>query len=139
MSQQTVLLLLGSNIGDRKKNLIEAANLIQQKVGSILRESEIMETKPVEFCSFNYFLNFALLINTCFSPIQLLKTIKEIEKEMGRTTDSSVTGYYMDRIIDIDIVKYSGVVFRCSRLEIPHQKHLLERDFSRKIIEQIES
>lgn len=139
MSLQPVILLLGSNLGDRKKNLIAASVFLEDKVGKILRKSEIIETKPVEFCSFNYFLNFALLINTSFSPIKLLKTVKEIEKSMGRTEDSSVSGYYMDRVIDIDIIKYSDIVFRCRSLEIPHLKHLKERDFSKILIEEIES
>ncbi len=139
MSQQTALLLLGSNIGDRKANLLKATELLENKVGNILRKSEIIETKPVGFCSVNYFLNFALRINTSFSPIQLLKVVKEIEKSMGRTEDSSSRGYYTDRIIDIDIVKYSGIIFKCRTLEIPHLKHLEERDFSKIVIDQIET
>ena len=79
MSQVPVLLLLGSNLGDRKKNILDAVRMLENTVGQIVRKSEIIETKPVEFCSFNYFLNFALLINTGLSPIRLLEAVKKIE------------------------------------------------------------
>ncbi|MGC4128302.1 MAG: 2-amino-4-hydroxy-6-hydroxymethyldihydropteridine diphosphokinase [Bergeyella sp.] len=139
MSQQQVLLLLGTNIGNREKNLLTAVEMLEAQVGNVQKKSEIIETKPVEFCSLNNFLNFALLINTALSPVKLLKAVKEIEHKMGRTQDSSASGYYMDRIIDIDIIKYSAIVFKCRNLEIPHSKHINERTFSRKLIENIES
>ena len=139
MSQVPVLLLLGSNLGDRKKNILDAVRMLENTVGQIVRKSEIIETKPVEFCSFNYFLNFALLINTGLSPIRLLEAVKKIEHKMGRNEDSSASGYYMDRVIDIDIIRYSDIVFTCRTLMIPHKKHIEERDFSKHIIEQIES
>lgn len=137
MSQHTALLLLGSNIGDRKKNILTAVELLEERVGNILQKTEILETEPVEFCSSNYFFNFALLINTSFSPVQLLNAIKKIEKEMGRKADTSEVGYFIDRVIDIDIVKYSNLFFECNKLQIPHQKHLNEREFSKKLIEDL--
>lgn len=139
MSQYNAILLLGTNLGDRKKNISTALDLIEKRIGRILRKSEILETKPTEFCSSNYFLNFALSVNTSLSPKQLLKALKNIEYEMGRLVDSSAIGYYSDRIIDIDIVKYSSLFFRCKTLEIPHLKHTEEREFSRCLIEKIES
>ena len=56
---------------------------------------------------------------------------------MGRREDSMVTGSYNDRIIDIDIVKYDNVNFECKKLNIPHYKHLYDREFSRKLLESI--
>lgn len=137
MSQYNAILLLGSNIGDRKKNIFTALGFLENRVGKVLKKTEILETEPVEFCSSNYFFNFALLINTALSPIQLLKAIKKIESEMGRKADTSAIGYFTDRIIDIDIVRYSGIMFRCEKLQIPHLKHLTEREFSKKILENL--
>ncbi|MDO5614576.1 MAG: 2-amino-4-hydroxy-6-hydroxymethyldihydropteridine diphosphokinase [Cruoricaptor ignavus] len=137
MSQHDVILLLGSNIGDRKKNIKTAIEKIEQLAGRILNKSEILETKPIEFASFNIFINFAVLLKTYHSPYNLLKIIKKIEREMGREKDSRAIGRYEDRIIDIDIVTYSNLTFVCKSLEIPHKKHLYEREFSKKLITQL--
>lgn len=138
MSQYNVILLLGTNLGDRKKNILTSMLKIEEKIGKILKKSELLETKPAEFCSSNYFINFALLINTSLSPIKLLNLIKKIEVEMGREVDSAASGFYSDRIIDIDIVKYDSLYFSSKKLNIPHYKHLYERDFSVKLIRTIE-
>lgn len=138
MSKYNAVLLLGSNLGDRKKNILTARDEIRKNIGEILAETEIVETQPVEFCSSNNFYNFALLINTTLSPFHLLEAVKKIEKNMGRQKDSSAFGYFSDRIIDVDIVKYSNLFFKCRRLEIPHIRHLKERAFSRNLLESLE-
>ncbi|WBV61706.1 2-amino-4-hydroxy-6-hydroxymethyldihydropteridine diphosphokinase [Chryseobacterium camelliae] len=134
MSQHTVILLLGSNLGDTKKNIETAIYRFNQEVGKITNFSEFLITEPVEFVSSNIFCNIALVIRTHFSPIQLLKHIKRIENEMGRKHDSSTLGLYTDRVIDIDIVKFDNLKFVSEKLEIPHQKHLFEREFSKIIL-----
>lgn len=135
MSQHKVVLLLGSNLGDQKKNIDTAIDKISNiDTTSILKKSEYLSSNPVEFVSSNIFCNIALIIFTNLSPIQLLKRIKEIEVEMGRKSDSSVSGFYSDRIIDIDIIKYDNVKFLSKSLEIPHYKHLFEREFSRILL-----
>lgn len=134
MSQHEVTLLLGSNLGDTKKNIETALHYIEKEFGPILRRSDILLTKPVEFASNNIFCNIVVLIKTQFSPIKLLNFIKKIEFDMGRIEDSSVTNAYLDRIIDIDIVLYGGLKFDCKTLNIPHKKHLYEREFSRNLL-----
>ncbi|TXF77420.1 2-amino-4-hydroxy-6-hydroxymethyldihydropteridine diphosphokinase [Chryseobacterium sp.] len=134
MSHQHVTLLLGSNLGDRKKNIETALNKIENKIGHILKKSVVLETTPVEFASSNNFCNIAVLLITQFSPQKILKIVKEIEVEMGRVADSKAVGGYTDRIIDIDIVLFNGLKFESANLKIPHQKHLFERSFSIKLI-----
>lgn len=134
MSQHEVTLLLGSNLGDTKKNIETALHYIEKEFGPILRRSDILLTKPVEFASNNIFCNIVVLIKTQFSPIKLLNFIKKIEFDMGRIEDSSVTNAYLDRIIDIDIVLYGDLKFDCKTLNIPHKKHLYEREFSRNLL-----
>lgn len=133
MSQHKVVLLLGSNIGDKKNNLGTALDAIGRKA-EILKISEYLTSEPVEFVSSNIFCNIATIIFTHLSPIQLLNFIKKIETEMGRINDSSITGDYTDRIIDIDIVKYDELKFTSKRLEVPHRKHLFEREFSKILL-----
>ena len=53
---------------------------------------------------------------------------------MGRKEDSFETNAYVDRIIDVDIVHYDDITFECSRLQIPHHKHLYQREFSKKLL-----
>lgn len=133
MSQHKVILLLGSNIGDKKNN-IELALEKLTRVGSILQNSEYLISEPVDFVSSNNFCNIATIIFTHFSPIQLINYIKKIEIEMGRINDSRKSGCYTDRIIDIDIIKYNELKFTSEKLEIPHKKHLFEREFSKILL-----
>ncbi|MCW3168505.1 2-amino-4-hydroxy-6-hydroxymethyldihydropteridine diphosphokinase [Chryseobacterium sp. 09-1422] len=133
MSQHKVVLLLGSNIGDKKNN-IDTALCRLKEAGEILKNSEYLTSEPVEFVSSNNFCNIATIIFTHLSPIQLLNYIKKIEIEMGRVNDSKISGGYTDRIIDIDIIKYNELKFTSKRLEIPHKKHLFEREFSRILL-----
>ncbi|KXH85666.1 2-amino-4-hydroxy-6-hydroxymethyldihydropteridine diphosphokinase [Chryseobacterium kwangjuense] len=134
MSQHRVVLLLGSNLGDQKKNLELALHKISEAGNEISQTSDFLLTEPVEFVSSNIFCNIASVIFTHLSPIQLLDFIKNIEIEMGRIDDSKASGGYSDRIIDIDIIKYNNLIFKSERLEIPHQKHLFEREFSRILL-----
>ncbi|MGG7468031.1 2-amino-4-hydroxy-6-hydroxymethyldihydropteridine diphosphokinase [Chryseobacterium arthrosphaerae] len=134
MSQQKVVLLLGSNLGEQKKNIDLALQKIRDAGNKISQTSEYLISDPVEFASSNIFCNIATIIFTHLSPIQLLDCIKNIEVEMGRINDSKVSGGYTDRIIDIDIIKYNELNFKSERLEIPHKKHLFERDFSRILL-----
>lgn len=133
MSQHKVVLLLGSNIGDKKNNLDIALNKLKS-VGSLLRNSEYLTSEPVDFVSSNNFCNIATIIFTHFSPIQLLNEIKKIEIEMGRINDSRKSGGYTDRIIDIDIITYNELKFSSEKLEIPHKKHLFDREFSKILL-----
>ena len=134
MSQHRVVLLLGSNLGDRKKNLETAIKKLEEVGNQILKISEFLTSEPVEFASSNIFCNIALIIFTDLSPIRLLDHIKHIEMEMGRVNDSRISGGYTDRVIDIDIVTFNGLRFNAERLEIPHKKHLFEREFSRILL-----
>ena len=133
-----VVLLLGSNLGNAENNILLALSELEKRAGKIIKKTKISKTLPVEYDSDNVFCNIAVSMQTAHSPIKLLDKIKEIETEMGRIRDSKFFGEYRDRIIDIDIVSYEGLVFSCHRLEIPHHKHLYDRDFSRKLLEELD-
>ena len=134
-----VVLLLGSNLGNAENNILLALSELENRVGKIIKKTKISKTLPVEYDSKNIFCNIAIDVQTAHSPIKLLDEIKKIETEMGRIHDSKFFGEYRDRIIDIDIVTYEGLVFSCDRLEIPHYKHLYDRDFSRKLLDELAS
>ncbi len=137
MSLQDVVLLLGSNLGDSKTNIEEAISLINEKAGSVTDRSVMIYSEPVEFASNNIFCNIAIRIRTELSPACLLMALKDIEQRMGRAVDSAFTGGYSDRIIDLDIVNFDDTTFWSKKLQLPHIKHLMQRDFSRRVLDDL--
>jgi len=109
---------IGTNIGNKRGNLITAAALLAERVGDILALSAIYETEPWGFDSENSFLNAALILQTELPPLGLLDSTRLIEIEMGRIEKSN--GQYQDRIIDIDLLLYEDLVLQTDRLTIPH-------------------
>ncbi|MBP7173774.1 MAG: 2-amino-4-hydroxy-6-hydroxymethyldihydropteridine diphosphokinase [Cloacibacterium sp.] len=137
MSSYQVVLLLGSNLGNKINNIEKAITEIENKAGKVTKKSKILKSEPVEFVSNRIFCNIALILETVLSPFVLLGVLKEIERDLGRLSDSKVLGKYEDRVIDIDIVCYSGIIFYSKKLEIPHEKHLYHRAFSREILDEV--
>ncbi|MDF9829220.1 2-amino-4-hydroxy-6-hydroxymethyldihydropteridine diphosphokinase [Parabacteroides sp. PF5-6] len=114
----TVYIGLGSNIGDKRGNLVRAAALLAERVGDILALSSIYKTPPWGFQSANSFRNAALIQITRLTPLELLDATRLIEIEMGRVQKTDTT--YNDRIIDIDILMYDDLIMRSDRLTLPH-------------------
>lgn len=111
-------LSLGTNIGNRRRNMITAAALLAERVGDVLALSGFYETEPWGFDSKNLFLNAAVKLKTSLSALELLPATQQIEKELGRTEKSN--GAYHDRIIDIDILLYDDEVLQTPELALPH-------------------
>lgn len=122
-----VYLSLGTNLGNRKRNIHEAIEKIGELIGTVERQSTLYETKPWGFSSPNDFINVCVLVQTVMAPRQLLEATQHIEQEMGRTL-KSVNGEYHDRIIDIDILLYDNLKVDEPDLKIPHPL-MEERDF----------
>ncbi|MCR5314119.1 MAG: 2-amino-4-hydroxy-6-hydroxymethyldihydropteridine diphosphokinase [Bacteroidaceae bacterium] len=130
-----VFLSLGTNLGDKTKNLNDAINQIERRVGSVKAKSAFIQTEPWGFKSENTFLNAAIKVETILSPIDLLIQTQRIERDLGRIS-KSINGEYHDRIIDIDILLYfedgniigDGLHIESPELTIPHP-HMNERDF----------
>lgn len=123
----TVYLSLGSNLGDREATMRRAIGLLNERAGSVDRQSSFIETEPWGFESTNKFLNMCVRLLTALSPEQLLMATKQIERELGRT-QKSVNGKYHDRPIDIDILMYDDLQLSTPDLTLPHP-HMQERDF----------
>jgi 2-amino-4-hydroxy-6-hydroxymethyldihydropteridine diphosphokinase len=114
--KKNAFLLLGSNLGDRKKNLLIARNAIEISVGPVLKASSIYQTEAWGKTDQPAFLNQALKVHTNLSPEQVLEGILKIEQQMGRTRDV----HWGERIMDIDILLYENGVVSSSSLTIPH-------------------
>ena len=127
-----VYLGLGSNIGDRRQCIADAIRLISERVGTVLRQSSLIETEPWGFNSENRFLNGVILCETSLTPRQVLKATQKIERALGRrqksvAADTDVPDYH-DRPIDIDILLYDDLSVDEPDLKIPHPL-MYERDF----------
>lgn len=125
MEKLIFLLGLGSNLGDKEKNLDLAISLLKKQVGNITEQSKIYVSKPHGFNSKNDFLNCCLKIETDLTPKKLLRKLKTIERKMGRAYQKK--NIYEDRIIDIDIILGQSK-FTSAELQIPHPKYR-EREF----------
>lgn len=123
-----VYLGLGSNLGNREENIRIAILLIGEKVGTVLRQSSLIETEPWGFESENSFLNGVILVETTFTPRQTLKATQKIERELGRKRKSDSLKKYADRPIDIDILLYDDLTIDEPDLKIPHPL-MEQRDF----------
>ena len=130
-----VYLSLGSHLGNRRRIVKDAIQMIGQKVGPVLRQSSLIETDPWGFESPNKFINACVCCHTVLSPRELLQATQQIEKVMGRT-GKSTNGEYHDRIIDIDILLYNDVHIDEPDLKIPHPL-MKERDFVMKPLSEI--
>lgn len=118
---------MGTNLGDKRKNIAGAIKNIGELVGDVVRQSALYETEPWGFRSDNRFVNAAVCVDTQLSPRRLLEVTQRIEREMGRTLKSD-GGEYHDRIIDIDILLYGNLHIDEPDLKIPHPL-MHERDF----------
>ncbi len=117
MRKHILYLLLGSNLGDRKKQMDEALDLIPEMIGEVTKRSSFYETEPWGFSSEEFFLNIAMQTLTSLSPEEVMRKIDEIEKRFGRERADSG---YSSRTMDIDILFYDDLVLDQNILKIPH-------------------
>jgi len=120
-----IILLLGTNVGDRHANLKLACEKIENSNIVIISRSSIYETEPWGFKSQQAFYNQAINIRSRFNPFQLLEKLQLIEKEMGRVKNH----LYGPRVIDIDILLFDNQVVKTEKLIIPHP-HMHKRKFT---------
>jgi len=120
IKNHTVYIALGSNIGDKSKNLSCAIEEIKTLIGEVTEVSSFFENEPQGFESNNIFVNACLICKTNLNPLATLKELKKIEKKMGR---KKTNGVYEDRIIDLDIIFYDQLVFNSEKLTIPHKEY----------------
>jgi len=119
-----VYLGIGTNLGDRRKNLLDAAGLINLKVGPVIKHSKIYETAAWGLTEQPDFYNQVLSVNTTLDVEEVLREVLEIETHLGRIREEK----WGARVIDIDILYYNDLVINLSHLKIPHP-FIQERNF----------
>lgn len=115
----TIILALGSNLGDGKANLRQAVELIASRIGHVVAQSSVLETEPWGFVSEHTFVNQVIIAKSALSAEAILAETQRIETELGRVTKSEY-GNYSDRIIDIDLIDFDGKIIETVDLQLPH-------------------
>ncbi|MDY4802095.1 MAG: 2-amino-4-hydroxy-6-hydroxymethyldihydropteridine diphosphokinase [Fusobacterium mortiferum] len=120
-----VYLSLGSNIGNKRKNLLEAIRKIGELENTeVVKSSTILETEPFGYLEQDNFLNTCLEVKTLMTAQEFLKEILQIELDMGRVREIK----WGPRIIDIDILFYDKEIIEEDNLAVPHP-WICEREF----------
>ena len=120
----TVYLGIGSNLGDRKKNIEDALLYLETEGIDVIRCSSIIETDAVGGPPQPKFLNAVALCETDHSPEKFLKILQTIEKKLGRVR-TIING---PRTIDLDILLFDDLRVSSPELTIPHPR-MFNRDF----------
>jgi 2-amino-4-hydroxy-6-hydroxymethyldihydropteridine diphosphokinase len=118
-----VILALGGNIGDRSENLEQAIRLLALHVEEMER-SPIYESAPKYLVEQPMFLNMVVRCQVSLAAVDLLRVMKNIERDLGRTAGVR-NG---PRPIDLDIIYYGDAVIETPALTVPHPR-LYERGF----------
>jgi 2-amino-4-hydroxy-6-hydroxymethyldihydropteridine diphosphokinase len=122
---RTGYLGLGSNVGDRRAMLEQAAVELPRHGVDVLASSSVYETEPVGLVlDQRDFYNACLRVRVAFEPEELLDACKDVERELGREAGGVRHG---PRPIDVDVLLLEGVQFSSDRLTLPHPEVLSRR------------
>lgn len=130
-----VYLSLGSNMGDKRENLLEAIKRVGELENTeVVKSSTILETEPFGYIEQDNFLNACLEVKTLLTPQEFLSSILKIELDMGRVREIK----WGPRVIDIDILFYDAEIIQEDNLAVPHP-WICEREFVLEPLSEIAS
>lgn len=120
------ILGIGSNMGNREKNMSSAVHAIERLPNTtVIATSNLYETKPVEVPDEQTdYLNECVVVLTELSPRALLGACLGVEAAMGRVREKT----HGSRTIDIDLLVYEGAASSDPELVLPHPQ-ILKRAF----------
>ena len=107
---------LGSNLGERKQNILTALNYMEQSGLKILAVSSLLETEPYGVTDQPSFINAAVKIETELAAHDLLRLLLAIELKMGRVRKR----HWGERNIDLDLILYDDKIMKDKDLIVPH-------------------
>ena len=119
-----IYIALGSNLGNREDNLKEALHRLRQKGIQIIAVSDFITTKPYGVTDQPDFLNAVAEVKTDKSPVDLLHSLLQTEREMGRRR----LRRWGERNIDLDLLLYDDQIIDLPDLKVPHPD-MQNRDF----------
>lgn len=121
----TVYISLGSNLGDRARNIARAIEALRARGIRVTRQSALYETEPVDVSGGEWFLNGAIEAETSMRPGQLMQTLLIIERSLGRQrrrAEASGNAPKEPRTIDMDILLFDSKVVDDPELQVPHPR-----------------
>lgn len=122
---QRVFICLGSNIGDKVQHCKNGIDALIGSGNAILKnQSPFYYSEPTDFKDQDWFINGVIEIETRLEPIELIKTLKSIERQEGRTESTVQFG---PRVLDMDIIFFDDWIIRLPGLVIPHPRMHLRR------------
>ncbi|MCZ8022292.1 MAG: 2-amino-4-hydroxy-6-hydroxymethyldihydropteridine diphosphokinase [Cyclobacteriaceae bacterium] len=111
-----IFLSLGTNLGDRLKNLRTCLVNLKQEGIELRKVSSVYETAAWGNLHQNAYLNMAVGFHTEKEPTQLLETCQAIEIALGRIRKEK----WGPRVIDVDIILFEDRIISSPALQIPH-------------------
>ncbi len=121
-----LVLLLGTNLGNKKNNLLMAIKELNAMVDKVVVQSQVFETAAWGDAAQDPYYNICVVIVTAKTPEEVLRRTLMIEKKLGRVRTATP---YEPRTIDIDILFYDDLINGSHQLTIPHS-HIAERRFT---------
>ncbi|MDT8320579.1 MAG: 2-amino-4-hydroxy-6-hydroxymethyldihydropteridine diphosphokinase [Xanthomonadales bacterium] len=111
---------LGANLGDPVRNIYSAISLLRRHPGIRLEShSSLYRSEPWGMCEQPAFVNAVARVETRLEALQLLATLLDVERELGRTRAGLRWG---PRVIDLDLLSHDNLVLQSTRLELPHPR-----------------
>jgi 2-amino-4-hydroxy-6-hydroxymethyldihydropteridine diphosphokinase len=123
---------LGSNLGNRQRNIEDAIKILEQTM-KLIKVSSLYESEPMYLKDQPWFVNCVVKFESELDPIKILKFLQDTEREMGRTRSVR----YGPRIIDLDILFSGSAIIQSDTLKVPHPK-IRERRFVLEPLAEIE-
>ncbi|MCX7883755.1 MAG: 2-amino-4-hydroxy-6-hydroxymethyldihydropteridine diphosphokinase [Caloramator sp.] len=111
-----VYVAFGTNMGDKNKNIEKAIEMMKDRGLKVIKISQVYKTEPYGYTAQPEFLNGVLEAITSLDAVDVLKTLLEIEKDMGRVREFK----WGPRIIDLDILFFNDDVIDEKDLKVPH-------------------
>lgn len=132
-----VLINIGSNIGDRRAHIELAVAGIEAAFSCKARRAPIVESEPWGFDSTGKFLNLGIALDLPdYEPMAILEKLKSVERSIDASPHRDVSGAYIDRVIDIDLIAVDHIRVDIPGLTLPHPR-MWQRRFVMEPIEYI--
>lgn len=119
---------IGTNLGDKGRNLRFAVGEIERLLGCRARKSSVYVTEPWGYQSDSPFFNIAIEVDTDLDGSRLLEVVRGVERAAGTGAHRDGDGQYIDRLLDIDIIYLGSEVIDTETLSVPHPR-MAERAF----------
>lgn len=122
-----VFVNIGSNLGDRRRNLSRAVAAIEKEFG-YFELSHTVESEPWGYDSPNPYLNVGMMFLSDLEPLEILHRLQAIEQALSPAPHRNPDGSYADRAVDIDIIAIDNLQLDTPELILPHPR-MAERRF----------